>query len=104
PRSGARDRTIRGNVGDYHGRLPHRRGCDKPAANEGGGAFLTLRGAVWTKSTRSGQGDCVEVATNLPNIVAIRDSKHKNGPALVFSREDWKGFLAGLPSASPLGD
>lgn len=58
---------------------------------------MTLHGAVWKKSSRSGgDGNCVEVATNLPNIVAIRDSKHKNGPALVFSREDWKGFLAGL--------
>ena len=59
---------------------------------------MNLRGAVWKKSSRSGGtgGNCVEVATNLPNIVAVRDSKDKNGPALIFSHEDWKGFLAGL--------
>lgn len=59
---------------------------------------MTLHGAVWKKSSRSGGngGDCVEVATNLPGIVAVRDSKHKEGPALVFAPEDWKAFLAGL--------
>lgn len=60
---------------------------------------MTLHGAVWKKSSRSGgDGNCVEVATNLPNIVAIRDSKHKNGPALVFTRDDWRTFLGGLHS------
>lgn len=57
---------------------------------------MNLRGAVWKKSSRSGQGDCVEVATNLPNIVAVRDSKDKNGPTLIVSHEDWMGFLARL--------
>lgn len=33
---------------------------------------------------------------NLPGIVAVRDSKHKEGPVLVFAPEDWKAFLAGL--------
>ena len=60
---------------------------------------MTLHGAVWKKSSRSGgDGNCVEVATNLPNIVAIRDSKHKNGPALVFTRDDWRTFVGGLHS------
>ena len=61
---------------------------------------MNLREAAWKKSSRSGGngGDCVEVATNLPNIVAIRDSKHKNGPALVFTRDDWRTFLGGLHS------
>jgi len=59
---------------------------------------MTLHGAVWKKSSRSGGngGDCVEVATNLPGIVAVRHSKHKEGPALVVTPEDWKAFLAGL--------
>jgi len=38
----------------------------------------------------------VGALANLPGIVAVRDSKHKEGPALVFAPEDWKAFLAGL--------
>lgn len=60
---------------------------------------MSLRKAAWKKSSRSGgQGDCVEVATNLPGIVAVRDSKDKHGPALVVTGKDWKNFLAGLAS------
>lgn len=54
-----------------------------------------LTGAQWRTSTRSsstGQ-NCVEVATNLPGIVAIRDSKYLDGPALVFAREAWWAFV-----------
>ncbi|GIF17287.1 hypothetical protein BJ973_000010 [Actinoplanes tereljensis] len=57
-----------------------------------------LSGAVWHKSTRSGGngGDCVEVAANLPRVVAIRDSKNRNGAALVFSRAEWREFVEGV--------
>lgn len=35
-----------------------------------------LPGALWKKSSRSGQyNQCVEVALNLSEVVAIRDSK-----------------------------
>jgi hypothetical protein len=50
-----------------------------------------LSRAVWRKSTRSsstGQ-NCVEVATNLPGIVAVRDSKDPAGPELIVSRDEW---------------
>lgn len=58
---------------------------------------MTLQRAVWRKSTYSGgDGDCVEVATNLPSIVAVRDSKDRNGPTLTFTPEDWKDFLTAL--------
>lgn len=55
-----------------------------------------LTGAVWRKSTRSGGngGDCVEVATNLPHTVAVRDSKSSGGPALLFSTGAWTAFVA----------
>ncbi|MBM7489135.1 hypothetical protein JOD64_000357 [Micromonospora luteifusca] len=54
-----------------------------------------LAGAVWRKSTRSGDngGDCVEVATNLPRIVAVRDSKDPSGPALTFQPHAWATFI-----------
>ncbi len=56
-----------------------------------------LTGALWRKSTRSGGngGDCVEVALNLPGIVAVRDSKDLTGTALVFTRSEWDAFVAG---------
>jgi hypothetical protein len=57
-----------------------------------------LTGARWHKSTRSGSngGDCVEVADNLPDIVAVRDSKNPDGPALVFPRDTWRAFIESL--------
>ncbi|MEU4426981.1 DUF397 domain-containing protein [Actinoplanes sp. NPDC024001] len=57
-----------------------------------------LTGAVWHKSTRSGGngGDCVEVAANLPGIVAVRDTKDRDGAALVFTHAEWRAFLAGV--------
>ncbi len=61
-----------------------------------------LTGAIWRKSTRSNNGGaCVEVALNLPGIVAIRDSKDPHGPALVFSPEAWRDFTAALRSGEP---
>ncbi|WP_327035644.1 DUF397 domain-containing protein [Micromonospora ureilytica] len=55
-----------------------------------------LSGAVWRKSTRSGDngGDCVEVADNLPGVVAVRDSKHAAGPQLTFTVQAWADFVA----------
>lgn len=57
-----------------------------------------LSRAVWFKSSRSnGQGgNCVECATNLPGIVAVRDSKDPAGPALIFTPEAWRAFLTRL--------
>ncbi|MFF5110665.1 DUF397 domain-containing protein [Streptosporangium sp. NPDC000509] len=53
--------------------------------------------AKWRKSSRSGgNGQCVEVAGNLVGIVAVRDSKNPNGPALIFSPGDWRGFVNGI--------
>jgi hypothetical protein len=51
--------------------------------------------AVWRKSSRSGasSGDCVEVAGNLPHIIAVRDSKAPHGPRLTYSPAQWRAFL-----------
>lgn len=50
--------------------------------------------ARWRKSTHSGQnGGCVEVARNLPGIVAVRDSKDPDGPKLAISPRDWAALL-----------
>ncbi|MGC4862293.1 DUF397 domain-containing protein [Micromonospora sp. DT41] len=59
-----------------------------------------LTGARWRKSTRSGDngGNCVEVADNLPGIVAVRDSKDPAGTALTFSPAAWTSFVRGAKS------
>jgi hypothetical protein len=50
--------------------------------------------AVWHKVSYSGQsGNCVEVARNLPGLVAVRDSKEPDGVTLVVSRETWRAFI-----------
>ena len=57
-----------------------------------------LSRAVWRTSTRSDAngGACVEVTRNLPGIVAVRDSKDRGGPALIFTPDNWATFLTGV--------
>lgn len=58
---------------------------------------LDLTGAQWCKSScSSANGACVEVAKNLPGIVAIRDSKDPDGPKLLISSADWRTFIIGI--------
>ena len=59
-----------------------------------------LSRAVWHKSTFSNGsgGACVEVARNLPGIVAVRDSKD-HGPILSFTNDEWSAFIAGVKAA-----
>jgi hypothetical protein len=60
---------------------------------------LDLSCAQWSKSSRSsGTGQCVEVARNLPGVVAVRDSKNPGGPKLIISMADWQTFLSRLRS------
>jgi hypothetical protein len=57
-----------------------------------------LSRAVWHKSAFSNGsgGDCVEVARNLPGVVAIRDSKQPGGPKLIVAADEWRAFVAGI--------
>lgn len=54
-----------------------------------------LSAAIWRKSSYSnGQGgDCIEVARNLPGIVAVRDSKNPDAGALAFTPSSWQTFI-----------
>ena len=58
---------------------------------------VDLNGAIWRKSSRSGNngGNCVEVAS-LDHVIAVRDSKNPDGPKLALTRTDWRTFVAGI--------
>jgi len=69
---------------------------------------------AWRKSSYSGaNGSCVEVAplpgANLGDAadygtvasrgaIAVRDTKDRSGPALVFTARQWRAFAAGIKS------
>ncbi|WP_175410414.1 DUF397 domain-containing protein [Streptomyces sp. TRM64462] len=56
-----------------------------------------LTGAAWRVSSYSGgQGDCVEVADNIPHIIPVRDSKRPAGPVISFGRRAWQAFVSQL--------
>lgn len=51
---------------------------------------------VWQKSRRSNpSGNCVEMATLPGGGVAVRNSRHPDGPALVYTRDEIVAFLEG---------
>ncbi|MFJ3882778.1 DUF397 domain-containing protein [Streptomyces sp. NPDC090077] len=47
----------------------------------------------FVKSTYSASsGECVEVATNVPGTVAVRDSKFADGPVIEVTPTAWAAF------------
>lgn len=63
---------------------------------------MDLTRAVWRKASAStNAGNCVEVAVNLPGVVAVRDSKDPHGPALTFAPAGWQAFTARLRREGP---
>lgn len=55
-----------------------------------------LRDVTWRKSRHSSaQGSCLEVASLPGGAVAVRDSRHPDGPALVYTRAEVDAFLRG---------
>jgi hypothetical protein len=57
---------------------------------------MDLSRLAWRKASRSTSngGNCVEVARNLPGIVAVRDSKNPHGPVLTVEPAGWREFIA----------
>ncbi|MFD0967625.1 DUF397 domain-containing protein [Plantactinospora endophytica] len=62
---------------------------------------MDLYRADWRKSSRSGGGNCVEVAGNLAGVVGVRDSKDVAGPVLAFGPGAWASFVAGVRVGRP---
>jgi hypothetical protein len=50
---------------------------------------------AWRKAAKSGaSGGCVEVAP-AEGMIAVRDSKDRNGPVLFYTPLEWAAFLDG---------
>lgn len=55
--------------------------------------MLTIPDDAWYQSSRSsGASNCVEVAHGR-GWTAVRDSKNKTGPVLVFTDGEWDAFI-----------
>lgn len=39
---------------------------------------------------------CVEVDTDMPGVVHVRDSKEIDGSVLAFTADEWRTFVAGV--------
>lgn len=61
-----------------------------------GMASNQLSGLSWRKSKRSGAlGNCVELAKLPCGDIAVRNSRHPDGPALIYTREEIAAFVSG---------
>lgn len=65
-----------------------------------GGLLISAR---WRRSSRStGMNNCVETAVLGGGLLAVRDSKRTDGPAVLFTGPAWDGFLAGVRTNVPV--
>ncbi|MQA25894.1 MAG: DUF397 domain-containing protein [Micromonosporaceae bacterium] len=60
-----------------------------------------LAGVQWhisSRSTSGGGGDCVEAGPlgDGTGRVAVRHSKHPDGPCVIYTRTEWVAFVAGI--------
>ncbi|WP_369819738.1 DUF397 domain-containing protein [Actinoplanes sp. TFC3] len=49
----------------------------------------------WIKSSYCSDNACVEVAED-GNYIVVRDGKNRTGSTIRVSKDDWRGFLAGV--------
>ncbi|WP_199573853.1 DUF397 domain-containing protein [Streptomyces murinus] len=55
---------------------------------------MTTKSPRWfTSSHSSNGGNCVEVATNVPGTVPVRDTKDRNAGTLTFRTDSWSTFV-----------
>jgi len=64
---------------------------------------MDLTGATWRKSSfSSGEGPGIEIAVlaggkeGSDRVIAMRDGRDPDGPALIFTPEEWRAFTAGV--------
>ncbi|MEU5085053.1 MULTISPECIES: DUF397 domain-containing protein [Streptomyces] len=64
---------------------------------ENGISAAEIKGVTWKKARGSvGAGECVEAAGLPGGGVALRNSRHPAGPALIFTGAEWDTFVAGV--------
>jgi Domain of unknown function (DUF397) len=64
---------------------------------ENGAPADQLGVARWRKSQASNpSGNCVEMAALQGGEIAVRNSRHPSGPALVYTRAEIAAFIAGI--------
>lgn len=55
-----------------------------------------IEGVSWQKSRRSNsQGNCVELAELPDRRIAVRNSRHPDGPALIYTRMEIEALILG---------
>jgi hypothetical protein len=58
---------------------------------------VTVSEFQFAKSSYSAiNGECLEVATNVPGTIAVRDSKDSNRPILRFAPGAWSAFRTAI--------
>jgi hypothetical protein len=56
-----------------------------------------LVGVAWHKSRCSSpQGECVEMARLTTGQIAVRNSRHPDGPALIYTQAEMDAFIGGV--------
>lgn len=61
-----------------------------------GMAASRLQGVIWLKSRHSNpSGSCVEWAELADGGIAVRNSRHPAGPALIYTRAEMAAFVHG---------
>lgn len=56
-----------------------------------------LSGVTWRRSSHStAANNCVETAWPVAGRLAVRDSKNRHGPALLFTADAWTDFVRAL--------